>query len=117
MSDEFEKWHLGDGRVLHRFTGPDRGGPHDHQFAIDIEVLTGGYTERVWQPDGSSKTVERRSGDRFRIEAEHIHEIVSLTNGDCLTIAEYGSPVRECRFWRFDGAPRSRAWHERWEDV
>lgn len=114
MSDEFEKWHLGDGWAVHRFKGPDRGGPHDHPGPIDIEIKIGGYIERVYERDGSSQLIARLPGDTFTIEAEHIHEIVALIDGPCVTEVRYHPHTRETRFWRFDAdGPRSRAWHEK----
>ena len=113
MSDEFVKFHLGDGRALHFFTGPDRGGPHDHPWPFVSQVLLGSYVERAYRPDGTSELIHRHRGDVFRVAATHIHEIAELPEGECLTLVQAGPVEREVRFWRFDvGQPQSRAWHE-----
>lgn len=102
MSDQFEKWYDETGHAIHHFTGADRGGPHDHPFAIDITIKSGGYTEHVYQPDGSYEVARRKCGDKFRIEANHIHEIVELHGPDCWTEAQYGPWERDVKFWNFD---------------
>ncbi len=116
LSDEFAKVHLSPGRALHIFTGPDRGGPHDHPFSIEAEVLSGGYVERIWSPHTMGHVdCVRNPGDRFTIPAWRIHEIVALPTGECVTMARYGEAYRKTRFWRFDRAiVESRAWDEDW---
>lgn len=115
MSQEFAKYHLGDGRAIHHFTAPDIGGPHDHPWPFMSEVLFGGYTEKHWFRDKEGvwryEHIERVTGEVFHIDATHIHEIVSLTSGYCLTVVTAGPHSRETRFWRFDkGAAQSRHW-------
>lgn len=117
MSAEFEKFHLGDGRVLHFFTGVDRGGPHDHPWDFTSKILVGGYVERVYTPhdDGtwSSELIRREVDDVFDVRAEHIHEIVELPRGICQTMVLAGPSRRETRFRKFDNeGVTSRAWHE-----
>ena len=117
MSAEFEKFHLGDGRVLHHFTGVDRGGPHDHLWSFESQVLSGGYVERVYHRGAfnrwTSELIHRRPGDKFWVSSEHIHEIVELPSGPCWTIVLAGHQEREVRFWKFEhGRITSRLWHE-----
>jgi hypothetical protein len=115
MSNEFEKFHLGDGRVLHHFTDVDRGGPHDHPWSFTSHVLSGGYVERVYTHNSegwTSEEIHRRPGDTFSIAAEHIHEIVHLPEGQCWTIVSAGPNERETRFWQFGEQVKSRPWHQ-----
>ena len=117
MSADFEKWHLGDGKAIHRFNGVDKGGPHDHPADFTSTVLIGGYVERFYWFDAKavwhSDTVTRLPGDTFDIKAEHIHEIIELLDGPAMTHVEFQPHRRETLFWRFnqDGA-RSRPWHQ-----
>lgn len=114
MSAEFEKWHL-EGRSLHHFTGPDRGGPHDHPFDFETTILSGGYVERIYQPDGQWQDVKRLPGTSHTVAAECVHEIITVPPEGCWTLCAYGEHARETRFWDFtSGEPRSRAWHEGW---
>jgi len=117
MSEEFEKFHLGDGKVLHHFTGTDRGGPHDHPWSFESQILSGGYIERVYHPGPnntwSSELIHRRPGDKFKVTSNHIHEIFELPTGECWTIVEAGPYEREVRFWKFDEeSVTSRTCHE-----
>ena len=117
MRDGFDKLHLGDGRALHIFTEPDSAGPHDHPWNFRATVLVGCYIERVWSEDGSHNEQWRRSGDRFDVPAEHIHEIIALPLGPCVTIVEAGPHERETRFYRpFACGMQSRASNEEWPE-
>ena len=118
MNGHFLKIHVGDGRVLHHFSGAD--GPdsdfHDHPFAADIIVLAGGYVEQVMsldRPHDPPQEIERREGDRFRNEAGTIHRIIHLTAPFCITQFRPGPHERTPGFYQFrpDGA-----WHRLWHD-
>lgn len=118
MSNEFTKFHvqgLPFHPCLHRFTGPDGLGPHDHPWGFMTFILWGGYVEDVYTITGDTWTVERvyrAPGTSHRVEAEHIHRIVELPMGECYTMV-IGDPwKRETRFWDFGEKIRSRAWHE-----
>ena len=118
MSPSFAKYHLDDGRILHRFTREEpNAAPHDHPWSFETVILAGGYVEEVFriEPDGgwSSALVRRLPGTRHRIAADHIHRIVQLPSGECWTLVTAGRSEREVRFWRFGGDIRSRAWHQR----
>ena len=113
MNGHFLKLHLGDGRVLHHFSGAD--GPdadfHDHPFPADIHILAGGYVEQVMMPDGSVQEVERRTDDRFRNEAGTIHRIIHLTAPFVITEFKPGPHERKSGFYRFvDGTVMHRFW-------
>ena len=110
MSDEFTKYHLlGLPRsiVLHHFTDRDKGSPHDHPWGFKSIVLFGGYTERVYHMTEDKKVwwteeIERREGDIFEIDAEHVHELIHLPQGQCLTSVFPRWEKREWGFWTFD---------------
>ena len=99
--------------VIHQFTQPDGGHPHDHPFDIDIYVLMNGYIEEIYDPvTWRMITVERKQGDHFILPATRIHKIGTLL-GECWTLAMYGPKVKEPRFWRHEGGRvESRAWNE-----
>ena len=118
MSRAFTKYHLDDGRALHRFRlAEPQADPHDHPWGFETAIVDGGYVEQVFQvaPDGSwrSDLVPRRPGTVHQVWAAHIHRIVDLPTGECWTVVRAGPNERETRFWRFGDDVRSRAWHER----
>ena len=125
MSNEFTK-HLFDftGKhtpfhmVVHHFTDRDKGGPHCHPFRFTTHILKGGYTERIYQLTDNGELqyadVFRGPGTTHVVEAECIHELIHLPNGECWTVMIPEEKVREPRFWRFnqEGA-FSRVWNKR----
>lgn len=118
MSPAFAKYHLDDGRALHRFTRPEPcATPHDHPWSFETTILAGGYVEEVFavEPDGRwhSAPVDRAPGTTHRIDAAHIHRIVALPAGECWTLVRAGPPERVTRFWRFGDDVRHRAWNAR----
>lgn len=128
LHEGFTKYHLNsDGEegwplrpVLHRFTLPDVGYPHDHPFDIDVHVLIGSYIEEIYEIIDHMTwyitLVERKHGDRFIIPASRIHKMVRLPEGECWTCCEYGIKTRDTRFWRYeDGQIQSRTWGEEWK--
>jgi hypothetical protein len=123
MGDAFTKYHLGGEQapwpffpVIHHFTAPDLGDPHDHPWAFTSHVLQGRYVEEVFHlsADGSwsSEIITRLPGTSHSVVATHIHRLIDLPDGDCWTCVMAGSVERETRFWRFDDGVRSRAWYE-----
>ena len=118
MSRAFTKYHLDDGRALHRFRmGEPHADPHDHPWAFETEILAGGYLEEVFHisSDGGwrSELVHRSPGTVHQVMAKHIHRIVELPDRECWTVVRAGPNQRETRFWRFGDEVLSRAWHER----
>uniref|UniRef100_UPI0035CBF7F7 hypothetical protein n=1 Tax=uncultured Sphingomonas sp. TaxID=158754 RepID=UPI0035CBF7F7 len=118
MSPAFIKYHLDDGRALHRFVRPEpHAHPHDHPWCFETTILSGGYVEEVFtfRPDGGwqSTFVERVPGSRYRIEASHIHRIVSLPQGESWTIVQAGPHERKTLFWRFGDIVQRRPWNVR----
>lgn len=116
MSQAMTKFHLDGlpvGVVLHRFTEPDHGDPHDHPFPFTSFIICGGYEERVYDPSGNEVTNFRRPGDCFRVPAKRIHRITRLLDGECWTLILPGPWERKSRFWQFrDDGAFSRAWDE-----
>ena len=118
MSRAFVKYHLDDGRVLHRFTREEpHADPHDHPWGFATDILDGGYVEEVFHvaADGAwhSTIVHRHPGERYHIPAAHIHRIVELPARECWTLVSAGPHERETRFWRFGDGVWSRSWRER----
>ena len=118
MSRAFTKYHLDDGRALHRFrVGEPHADPHDHPWSFETEILAGGYVEEVFHllPGGGwrSELVHRNPGTVHQVPAEHIHHIVELPQRECWTLVRAGAHVRGTRFWRFGNDVRSRAWNKR----
>ena len=115
MWDGMLKIHLhGDGWVVHEFTLPDLGDPHDHPFRCVSRIIRGGYTEEIYGPEGLVETVERRPGDEFEIPHDRIHRIVHMPEGFCITAYKpMGPKVQEPGFYRWrDGVMLSRRWFE-----
>lgn len=118
LSRAFIKYHLDDGRALHRFTrGEPHADPHDHPWGFETEILDGGYVEEVFHfaEDGGwrSEIVHRAPATRHHIAADHIHRIVELPGRDCWTLVSAGPHERDTRFWRFGNGIWSRSWRER----
>ena len=100
--------------VLHLFTAPDHGPHHDHPWPFRSTVIYGGYREEVLHPDGRCEVIHRHPGDTFEIGPSHVHRIIDLPAGECLTFIEVlGPKVQEPGFyeWR-DGVMHHRYWHE-----
>lgn len=114
LSNEFTKHHLEltgkNGHVfrpvIHHFTDPDKGGPHDHPWNFTTHILKGGYIERRYfiNPDGTWYTEDKpyEEGTSHRIEAGHIHEIIALPFGECYTMVIADWPPKQWRFWQFE---------------
>lgn len=107
MRNGFTKWHvtiLDITVVFHRFTETDKI-PHDHSFPFVTFIARGGYIERVFQKDGSFEDIERKPHTAHRVEADCIHQIISLPNGTCWTIMLPEHKVKEWGFWDFSQTP------------
>lgn len=118
MSEAMVKYHLGvidAPAVIHRFSAPDHGEPHDHaMWPFRSTILWGGYVEERYQLDGSFDRVHRRPGDSFEVSPDDIHRIVDLPDGECVTIITPGPPTgRKPGFYQWrDGVMWSRRWDE-----
>ena len=119
MSDAMMKYHL-DGLpftlVLHHFTAPDIGDPHDHPFQFRSTILEGWYAEeRYDRGSGKARHHVRRAGESFTVEASVIHRITGLAPSGCWTLMQpLGPKVQEPGFYQFrrDGT-YFRHWNER----
>lgn len=117
MSDAFTKFHL-EGPwpfhpVIHRFSAPDNGDPHDHPWKFRSIILHGGYREEIFDvATGKSRLVDRKPGDSFINAANHVHRIVELLDGECWTLILPHAWEQESGFYQFreDGA-YYRPWH------
>lgn len=122
MSRAFVKYHLDDGRVLHRFTREEpHADPHDHPWSFTTEILAGGYVEEVFHVEGGgwrSELVHRNPGTVHHIRADHRHRIVELPQRECWTLVSAGPHEREVHFWRFGDDIHRRHWRaRRWVRV
>jgi len=87
---------------LHHLTEADSGAPHDHPTRMDCRLLKGSYTERIWhlrQGEYKLENALREAGDRNVIEADRIHLLTSLPEGEVWTLARTGPVVREWRHY------------------
>lgn len=125
MSEVFCKWHLGRGStgnymVLHKFSGPDTGPHHSHQFHCRSYILHGGYEEELLYQDGRIEVRSHGPGDVVEIPHDHVHRIIRLHGPECLTLYEVlGPKVQESGFfeWR-DGEMWTRKWFEAdWQRI
>lgn len=107
------------GGVLHLFTAPDHGPHHDHPWPFRSTVIHGGYDEELLHQDGRCEIVQRRPGDCFEIAPDHVHRIVHLPEGECLTFIEVlGPKVQEPGFFEMrDGVMWTRRWNGDWRPV
>ncbi len=124
MNDGFVKYHLGElapdfTPVLHKFTEPDTGYPHDHPWAFHTHILRGGYIEQIYyvRSDGTwtSEIIKRFPGTSHWVNATHIHRVIELVTPECWTVIDpHPTNVqRKSRFWNFDNKiATSRAWDE-----
>lgn len=106
MFPDFTKHWLEIGKFkicLHHFTGPDPGPAHDHPLGFWSRIVKGGYIEEIWNPDTSVwDVIERKEGDYFYVRDTQIHRILSLPEGECITMVEWDTrwPRRQWLFWR-----------------
>lgn len=106
MFPDFTKYWMQIGKFkicLHHFTGPDPGPAHDHPLGFWSRIVKGGYIEEIWNPHTRRfEAFMRREGDRFYVPATQIHRIVSLPEGECITMVEWdeSKPRRNWLFWR-----------------
>lgn len=118
MSHAFTKYHLRgfpfDG-VIHKFTEPDQGDPHDHPFGFNTFIVKGSYIERRWDiSTGAFHDTHRLRGESFFIKASTVHQIISLPEGECWTFILPEQWERKPGFYKFiDGQMLHRFWDEK----
>ncbi len=115
MNQNFTKYHLGGGRVLHHFTAASDELFHDHPWPFRSTILSGGYVEIVAQPTDDGRltltTVQRLPGTTHDVQAGTIHKLTKLLKQDCWTMIEPGKPERMSGFYKADEAG---VWHRFW---
>ena len=95
-----------------RLTGADTGPHHDHQFDCRSYILHGGYSEEVLHPDGRIELRHHRPGDVVEIPHDHVHRIISLHEGEAITLYEVlGPKVQESGFFEHR---QGIMWHRKW---
>lgn len=116
MHDGMHKIHADDGSVWHVFNALDGGDPHDHPWSFTSEVHYGGYVEAVYDPDtGETVELTRSEGDVFRVDATHVHKIIHLPRGLCITQIRPEQHVQTPGFWRWEGGMAFRRdWNGDW---
>lgn len=115
MGGHFVKYHLDDlppYAVLHRFTAPDHGDPHDHPFSADSLIISGGYIEEVYSLDGTMTVEHRKPGETVHVAADKIHRIIELPEGDCLTLFVPGPHERKSGFYRWEDGKAMHRFHD-----
>lgn len=127
LNDHFAVIDREDFGRYHLLTQPDdpNQAPHDHaEFGFWSTVLVGGYWEEVFDiTTGLYQQKWRSLGRRFRVEPDHIHRIVSIAGGVCLTHVapdvHTGAPHAFAYEWRDGIAYRRPVWQPDgvWERV
>jgi predicted metal-dependent enzyme (double-stranded beta helix superfamily) len=122
LSRVFKKYHI-DGlqfaASFNEFSAPDSGDPHDHPFDFITHILSGGYTERIYNINHSGEIsvqdIERRPGTSHFVKATDIHQIIYLPTGRCVTLmVPQSGHTRETYFYRIiDGKAHRRLWNKR----
>lgn len=121
MNDVFIKYHLKGlpfDAVLHHFSEQDKNEHiHDHPWSFTSHVLKGSYVEKIYTLKDNvltSRDVLRKEGSSHFVNAELIHEIIDLPEGECYTLIRPDiTTQRDVHFWKFeDGKVFNRKWDE-----
>lgn len=102
--------------VIHEFTEPDFSYPHCHPWGFTSFVIKG-YTERVYtiHPNKTVtfEDITRENNTCHRIEASHIHQIISFIEDKSYTIIvpDQGYSVKS-GVYNFDNGVKFRYWDE-----
>ena len=91
---------LPDGRwaMLHRVIRPDSGAPHCHPCQMESHRIKGSYWERLYR-NGTVQDVLREEGSSHVIEADCIHLLTALPQGEVWTLVLSGPVVRKWRHY------------------
>jgi hypothetical protein len=111
--------------TVHRFTDTDFSEPHDHPWDFWSCVVQGSYIEQVFDPRaGFIGRTHRLEKTFFRVASTHIHRIVGLPDGPCITtiMPIHDSFHQAWGRWRWDdGRVQRSVWGEGgfgpWADV
>lgn len=115
MSDFFIKHHIEGlpfSAVLHQFTAPDEGDPHDHPFGFRSFILRGGYVEEIYHLNGKVTRRVNSVGDSLWFEPSHIHRIIRLMGKECWTLILPTEAVRKPGFYQFQ---EDGVYHRFWD--
>jgi hypothetical protein len=122
LSKAFKKHHVGGlpfEASFNEFTAAESGDPHDHPFDFITHILSGGYTERVFEINELGEVaiteIERVPGTSHYVKATDIHQIFHLHMGHCVTLMlPQSQHIRATCFYRFiDGKAYRRLWNKR----
>lgn len=101
--------------VFHTLSEPDtEGSIHDHPFSFTSFVISGGYVEKIWykfEEGYRTSIVERKPGSSHRVEADTIHQILALPNGECHTLILPEAKTREPGFYKFENGKVYHRFH------
>ncbi len=100
MSAAMTKFYLSDGRVVHRFTQPDTGEPHNHPF--------------IPRADGRPAIIDyiRVAGDSYSVQANTIHLLTEILSDECWTVVTPGEWVQKSGFYKWD---EDGCWYKDWD--
>lgn len=118
MGPHMKKHHLANGQVIHHFTRPDVGHPHDHPWPFNSTILVGGYEEEeyILHSDGTYTLVRhiRLPEQTHHVQAKTVHRITQLLEKDCWTLISPGKKVNVPGFYKFEETGiKHRFWYER----
>ena len=99
--------------VIHHFTKPDLGEPHDHPWDFRSVILKGCYVEEVYKYSGQKEYFMREEGNTFYVSKSRIHRIIHLPEGECFTLVipqlQFG--IQKSSFYRWvNGVIQYRFW-------
>lgn len=118
MNKKMTKFHLGGGKVLHKFTGAGDEEFHDHPWPFRSSILSGGYEEEIAEllPDGTVALAKviRAAGTTHSNKAGTVHRILRLLTmtEEVWTLIEPGDQERKPGFYKFDD---EGIWHRYWD--
>lgn len=107
MSEFFTKYHI-EGlpfpAVLHKFTAPDEGDPHDHPFSFTTHIIKGGYFEEVYYLDFTKRTIFHgvKINSTYHVNYDRIHKIIELPYGETWSLIMPEAWVKQPCFYRFE---------------
>lgn len=84
---------------LHEIKRPDLALElHDHPWAFDTIILSGGYIEQRWQNDGRVDII-RQAGTSYHCDDTTYHRIAELLAPECWTLVVTAPKSKSWSFW------------------
>lgn len=108
------------GFYLHRIHVPDQDrDPHDHPWWFASLVLSGGYTERVWDNPADLSCSRLRTRRRFSLRSLSRSQAHTITHVDRVlwTLVVTGRRQSSWRFWTADGPVDWKSYTAAGEDT